>query len=120
MKKANAFAATDSQSGEIRAGIARRALLRANARTTRQLLLKNIAGHGRVRHRNRRITGAHTMAQDQKLTGNARIWIIVRSACGCRCEATMENGCMQFVPAYEWDVKPHHSINVTRASGLES
>ena len=35
--------------------------------------------------------------------------------------ATLENGCMQFIPeTHEWEVKPHHSINhAPRIHGLE-
>ena len=97
-------------------------LLRANARAiARQLLGEGIADMGEhailkpARH------GAPTpWHQDEAYWNPAldyqslSVWIPLQ-------EATLENGCMQFVPGtHRWEVQPHHSINHDpRVHGLE-
>ena len=97
-------------------------MLRANARAiARQLLGAGIVDMGEhailkpARH------GAPTPWHQDEAYWNAdldycslSVWIPLQ-------EATLENGCMQFVPGtHNWDVKPHHNINNDpRIHGLE-
>lgn len=97
-------------------------LLRANARAiARQLLGEGIMDMGEhailkpARH------GAPTPWHQDEAYWNAdldyqslSVWVPLQ-------EATLENGCMQFVPGtHEWTVQPHHTINHDpRIHGLE-
>ena len=97
-------------------------LLRANARAiARQLLGDGIVDMGEhailkpARH------GAPTPWHQDEAYWNADLDYCSLSAWIPLQEATLANGCMQFVPGtHQWPVKPHHTINNDpRIHGLE-